>query len=206
MYQLFGNPQNIDASRAVLALRTPFPFNFFYPSKYIRKTDEICQTVANFSIEEPIDAHDTTDMEVKAKKCLNWISEKLGSNEFFINGIQNEIDATVYAYLAIIIRQQLPNNPLQVHAKQCENLIHYVNNLTKKFFKESELFESEKVKEQNQKKEQKVFTGQEEEDPPGVIKRRYILSGMFATVAMLSFGYFHGIFSVMSFHLSKTYD
>lgn len=203
MYQLFGNPQNLDVTRALLANRTPFPFNFYYPSKYVRKTEEICQTVVGFSLEEPIDNHDTAEMALKAKKCLNWMSDKLGNKEFFFNGEPSEVDATIYAYLAIIFNFRLPNHALQSHIKPCENLVKYVNNMTKKFFKESELYESPFVTEENKKKDQKVFTGQEEDDPPAVVRRRYILSGLVAAVSMVSYGYLTGIFSViyLSSHL-----
>lgn len=203
MYQLFGNPQNIDETRALYALRTSFPFNFYYPGKYIRKTDEVCQTVAGFSLEDPIDQHDVVEMSFKAKKCLNWISEKLGSNEFFLNGTPSEVDATIYAYLAIILKFHLPNNQLNSHASQCENLVKYVDNLTKKFFSSSELFESPKAKAQKEKQEQKVFTGNEDEDPPATVRRRYILSGLFATTAMVGFAFFAGIFSVMTIHFTN---
>jgi metaxin len=202
MYQMFGNPQNIDDTRALYALRTPFPFNFYYPSRYMRRTEQVCQTVANFSLEEPITAHDTVEMETTAKRCLNWISDRLSNNEFFINGAQNEVDATIFAYLAIILKFQLPNNQLQAHASQCENLVRYVDNLKKKFFTDDECFESDKVKAQSQKKEQKVFTGQEDEDPPSEVKKRYVLSGLFASVVMLSYGYITGIFSVMLFKIN----
>jgi metaxin len=90
MYHLFGNPQNSDEARSTYALQTPFPFNFFYPYKYIRKTEEVTQALASFSLEDPIDAHDTVEIESKAKKCLNWISEKLNGNEYFINGSPSE--------------------------------------------------------------------------------------------------------------------
>lgn len=199
MYQLFGNPQNLDVSRALLANRTPFPFNFYYPSKLVRKTEEVCQATAGFSLEDSIDAHDTAEIALKAKKCLNWISEKLRNNEFFFNGQPSEIDATVYAYLAIILKFRLPNHSLQSHMCNTDNLVKYVNNLTTKYFKESELYESPHVKEQNLRQEQKVFTGQEDEDPPAVIKKRYFLSGMIAAVSMLSYGYLTGIFSVIYF-------
>lgn len=198
MYQLFGNPQNIDDSRSIYALRTPFPFNFYYPRKYVSKTEEICQSLANFSLEDPTDAHDTAEMAGKAKNCLNWISNKLSDHEFFLDGVPSEIDATVYAYLAIILKFQLPNNQLQSHANQCENLVKYVNRITKKFFSEDELFESPKAKAKSEKQEQKVFTGNEDEDPPAVIRRRYILSGLFASTAMISFAFLSGIFSVIS--------
>lgn len=204
MYQLFGNPQNVDDTRTLYALRTPFPFNFYCPGKYTRKTDELCQTVAGFSLEDPIDQHDTSEIGFKAKKCLNWISEKLDNNEFFLEGgVASEIDATIYAYLAIIIKNQLPNHQLQSHAKQCENLVHYVNNMTKKYFKESELFESPKAKEKKEKQEQKVFTGTEDEDPPAEVRRRYILSGLFATTAMISYAFLAGIFSVITLQFTN---
>lgn len=203
MYQLFGNPQNVDETRALYALRTSFPFNFYYPGKYISKTSEVCQAMGNFSLEEPIDQHDTTEMGFKARKCLNWISEKLGSNEFFLDGVPSEIDATIYAYLAIILKYQLPNNQLHSHAKQCENLVRFVNNITSKFYKEAELFESPKAKAQSKKQEQKVFTGQEDEDPPAVVRRRYILSGLFASTAMISYAFLAGIFSVMTLQFTN---
>lgn len=142
-------------------------------------------------------------MSFKAKKCLNWISEKLGDNEFFLDGVASEVDATIYAYLAVIIRYQLPNNQLQAHAKQCENLQRYVNNMTKKLFSEAELFESPKAKEKKEKQEQKVFTGTEDEDPPADIRRRYILSGLFATTAMISYAFLAGIFNVMTLQFTN---
>jgi metaxin len=202
MYQMFGNPQNLDSTRALLAQRTPFPFNFYYPSNYVRKTEEICQTVAGFSLQDSIDAHETAEIAMKAKKCLNWISEKLGSNEYFFNGSPSEVDATIYGYLAIILKFRLPNHALQSHASSSANLVKYVDHITKQFFKESELFESQQVKEENKKKEQKVFTGQEDEDPPSVVRKRYLVSGIFAAISMFSFGYYTGIFSVMSFRFN----
>lgn len=202
MYQLFG-PQNVDETRALYALRTTFPFNFYYPGTYIKRASEVCQAMANFSLDEPLDHQDTTQIGFKAKKCLNWISEKLGTNEFFLNGVPSEVDATIYSYLAIILKFHLPNNQLQSHANQCENLVRYVNNITRKFFKEDELFESPKAKAQSKKKEQKVFTGQEDEDPPAVIRRRYILSGLFATSAMISYAFLAGIFSVITIQFTN---
>jgi len=197
-YQLWGNPQNKDETRTLYAKRTPFPFNFYYPGRYMSKTDELCQTVAGWSTEDVIELQDTSEMSLKAKKCINWISEKLSTNEFLINGSPTEVDATIYAYLAIILKFQMPNNQLQSHALQCSNLVSYVNNITKKYFKESEVHESPKAKAKSQKQEQKVFTGQElDEDSPSDVRRRYFLSGLFASTAMISYALFTGIFTVI---------
>jgi metaxin len=203
MYNLFGNPQNTDEMRTLYALRTPFPFNFYCPGKYFRKTDEICKQIGNFSTEDKIDQHNTTEMSFKAKKCLNWINDRLAKSNFFVGDEPCEIDATIYAYVAIIIKYQLPNNQLQSHGNQNENLVKYVNKITNNYFHKDELFESEKAKEKSAKSEQKVFTGQEDEDPPAVVRRRYILSGLFATTAMLSYAVLTGMFKVLIFKLTN---
>lgn len=196
MYNLFGNPQNTDEIRTIYAKRTPFPFNFFCPGKYFRKTDEICKQIGNFSTEDKIDQHNTADMSFKAKKILNWINEKLSKNIFFLDERPCEIDATIYAYLAIIIRFQLPNNQLQSHGAQNEFLVKYVDRITKTYFQKEEIFESTKEKKSKGQGEKKVFTGQEDEEPPAIVRRRYIVSGVLASVAMLSYAMFIGLFKI----------
>ncbi|CAO1422097.1 unnamed protein product [Diamesa hyperborea] len=196
MYQMWGNPQNIDTIRSLYAKRIPFPFNFYYPSKYIMKTNQVCETVASFSLEDPIENHETTDMSIRAKKCLNWISEKLANNEYFLDGTPTELDVTLYAYLALITKETLPSNILNGHAQACTNLQEYVDRFTKKLFNESELFISPEQKEGEQKKQQKSFNGEEEEEPKNVVRKRYLLSGLFAATAMMSYALFTGIFSI----------
>lgn len=197
MYNLFGNPQNTDDIRTVYAKRTPFPFNFFCPGRYFRKTDEICQQIGNFSIEDKIDQHNIVEMSFKAKKILNWINEKLSKNIFFLDERPCEIDATIYAYLAIIIKFQLPNNQLQSHGNQNEHLVKYVDRLTKTYFTAEEIFECTTKSQQQEKTDKKVYTGQEDEEPPSVVRKRYILSGVVATVAMLSYAVFIGMFKMI---------
>lgn len=193
MYNLFGQPQNTDDIRTVYAKRTPFPFNFFCPGRYFRKTDEICQQIGNFSIEDKIDQHNIVEMSFKAKKILNWINEKLSKNIFFLDERPCEIDATIYAYLAIVIKFQLPNNQLQSHGNQNEFLVKYVDRITKTYFDKCEIFE---CKEKPTKPEKKVYTGQEDEEPPAIVRKRYILSGVVASIAMLSYAMFIGLFKI----------
>lgn len=135
-------------------------------------------------------------MSVRAKKSLNWISEKLGNNEYFLDGTPSELDANLYAYLALITKQTLPNNILNGHVQVCTNLQKYVDNFTKKLFNETEIFQSADLKEAEQKKQQKTFNGEEEEEPKNVVRKRYLLSGLFAATAMMSYALFTGIFSV----------
>lgn len=139
-------------------------------------------------------------MSIRAKKCLNWISEKLGTNEYFLDGTPSELDANLYAYLALITKETLPSNILNGHAQACTNLQEYVDRFTKKLFNDTEIFMSAELKEGEQKKQQKSFNGEEEEEPKNVVRKRYLLSGLFAATAMMSYALFTGIFSVMSFN------
>lgn len=74
-------------------------------------------------------------MSIKAKTCLNWIGEKLGNKEFMFEGSPTELDCALYGYLALILKETLPTNNLQPHAKQNESLIRYTDCITKKYFK-----------------------------------------------------------------------
>lgn len=77
--------------------------------------------------------------------------------------------------------------------------------MTERLYAEAELFESPTAKAQNQKQEQKktFFTGNEDEEPAGVVTRRYILSGLFAATAMVSYAFLAGIFSVINFKFTN---
>jgi metaxin len=219
----WGQPQNLDETRTLYAKRIPFPFNFYYPRKYVLKVNELTQTLANFSIDDPIENHDTANVSIsfiknfselshqlsifqlnaKAKKCLNWISEKLATNEWQkrLEEFPSEYDATLYAYLAIISRQKLPDSQLQAHAKQCDNLLKFVEKITKKFFKPSERFETVEKKsansEEKPKEEKKFFDGTEQDEDPKEVRNRYIFSGLVAFSVMSFYAAFIGLFKVL---------
>jgi metaxin len=139
--------------------------------------------------------HDTQDMIVNAKKCLNWISQKLESNKFFL-GVPSELDASIYAYLAVILHHTLPKNELQNHVKNCPNLVKYVENFTKNFAPE-ECFSSEDSTSKSKPKNGKKFhTGQEDEEDLGTKRRRQLFSALFAFISMSSYAIFSGIIQV----------
>lgn len=130
------------------------------------------------------------------------MAEKLSSDEWK-NRIENQItefDATMYAYLAIILKQKLPHSQLYNHANLCENLIKFVDGTTKKYFKASERFETPnpnlRKKSSDEKNEEKIYTGVQEDDDPKDIQKRYILSGLVAFFAMGGYAVLAGIFRV----------
>ena len=72
------------------------------------------------------------------------MSKKLGTQRFFFGTKPSEIDAHLYAHLAILYHIQLPENPIQSHIAQCPNLVAYVKRITKEYFAE-EAFDSHTV-------------------------------------------------------------
>lgn len=64
LYLLWGDPVNVDTTRTLYAKRTPFPLNFIYPQKYMKFTEELIQTVANFNISEKIEMHNNTEASI----------------------------------------------------------------------------------------------------------------------------------------------
>jgi len=66
---------------------------------------------------------------------VNLLSRKLGRKVWFFGDTYSEFDAIVYSYLAIIFKIALPNNPLQNHIKGCQNLVNFINRITKDIFR-----------------------------------------------------------------------
>lgn len=58
-YYLWGDPQNAEQTRLMYAKRTPFPYSFYYPQKYIKATDMLMTTLKHFSTEDKLENHDT---------------------------------------------------------------------------------------------------------------------------------------------------
>lgn len=91
----WGDPQNLEETRMVSSypefnLRTipyfklfqlyskriPFPFNFYYPRKYVRKVNELTQVLASFNIDDPIDTHDiATVSRIEVRKSAGEFSQ-----------------------------------------------------------------------------------------------------------------------------------
>lgn len=208
MYSLWGDPKNLDTTRALYAKRIPIPFNFYCPRKYVLKTNELTVSLAGFALEDSVELHDVKDMMLNAKKCINWISEKLGDNRFFFGDTPSEIDAILYGYLSVLLKLTLPNNVLQNHVKQCGNLVKFVERITTIYFARegftsangsspgsSSSNDSSKAKSEP---EQKFYDGtqKDSDDTPYERRKRYVVSGIFATIAMVSYALLSGILTI----------
>ncbi|XP_052901901.1 metaxin-1 homolog [Anopheles moucheti] len=228
MYMLWGDPKNVDTTRTVYAKRIPIPFNFYCPRKYVLRTNDITQSLAGFSLEDSIEFHDVSEFQHNAKTCLNWIATKLDDNRWFVGDSPTEVDGILYGYLSVLLKLTLPNNVLQNHIRQCPKLMQYVERITATYFakegynsftasKSSNSSEqkssgtgtpndgnsSSSSGEQSEKKsgnDTKFHTGhqQDPDDGPKERRKRYILSGLVAAVAMVGFAVLNGIVTLPS--------
>lgn len=158
-YILWGDPKNADDIRNIYAKKIKFPFNFYYPSEYIKKADMIVNVFEHFSIKDNSENHNVNEVSklchwqqqrmqlilkyiflffqllINAKKCINVMAHKLEDNNSFSQTI-SELDATLYSYLTILFHTNLTNNPLQEHIRGCPSLLKYINRMHKTYLKD----------------------------------------------------------------------
>ncbi|KAG8235511.1 hypothetical protein J437_LFUL015745 [Ladona fulva] len=172
-------------TRPWYAKALPFPLNFYYPGRYEKD--------AKSMIEAMFDIDDLAVIEAalfsKAEICLNALSIRLGDNDYFF-AQPSSLDATVYAYLAPILKCPFPSTVLQQHLKNCNNLVAYVSRMSRRYFSEYIVPPKEKPK----------LIGDpsaKDEDTDFPYKRRnQLLAGIFATAAMVAYAFLTGLVSV----------
>ncbi|XP_053681457.1 metaxin-1 homolog [Anopheles nili] len=225
MYMLWGDPKNVDTTRTVYAKRIPIPFNFYCPRKYVLRTNDITQSLSGFSLEDSIEFHEVSEFAHNAKTCLNLIATKFEENRWFVADRPTEIDAMLYGYLSVLSKLSLPNNVLQNHIRQCPKLVQFVDRTTTTYFSKegfnsftttgngqqknatgspndsnssSSSSSSGGAKSDQSSNKQEFHTGQQQDadDGPKERRKRYIISGLVATVAMVGFAVLNGILTL----------
>ncbi|XP_015220822.2 metaxin-3 isoform X1 [Lepisosteus oculatus] len=125
-----------NVTRPWFASRTPFPLNFFLPS---RLSSEALSRIMLTKGEPPL--HSISEVEAKiyseAKECLNLLSHRLGTSQYFFGNMPASLDAFVFGYIAPLHKADLPNGQLQVHLKQLTNLGQFCDAIIKTYFVES---------------------------------------------------------------------
>lgn len=100
----------------------------------MKQTEDFINIFANFSINDKIAHHNTTELLIKAKIFINMLAERLGENNWFFGGQKpSEFDANIYASLAILLHMQLQNNDLKTHISECPNLVKYLKRIRTKY-------------------------------------------------------------------------
>lgn len=120
-------------TRPWYASRSPFPLNFVVPS---RQASIALSRILVTKAEAPL--HRITEVEGKiysdAKECLNLLSYRLGTANYFFGNLPTSLDAFVFGFVAPLYKASLPSSPLQSHLQQLDNLRQFCDNILAAYF------------------------------------------------------------------------
>ncbi|XP_014787456.1 metaxin-1 [Octopus bimaculoides] len=169
----------IDLTRPGFAKASPFPLNFYIPSRMRRKAKS---RIYSKSSENVTDVE--VDMKIyrEAKFCLNLLEKKLGNNLYFFGERPSLFDAIVFGYLAPMMKAPLTSNQLQNHLLACTKLTDFCKRILHDYFPQS-LQETESTSR---------TTSSLSEDNPNKL-RNMVLAGIFAITAMVGYAFAIGL-------------
>ncbi|MEQ2282618.1 Metaxin-3 [Ameca splendens] len=115
-------------TRPWFASRSPFPLNFFLPSRLAHiALARILVTKGEGLL------HRISEVEGKiysdAKECLNLLSYRLGTANYFFDNSPTSLDAFVFGFLAPLHKADFTSSPLQSHLRQLDNLTRFCDNI-----------------------------------------------------------------------------
>ncbi|XP_062308066.1 metaxin-3 isoform X1 [Osmerus eperlanus] len=123
-------------TRPWFASRSPFPLNFLVPG---RRSNAALSRILLTKSESPL--YSITEVEGKiyseAKECLNLLSHRLGTANYFFGNSPSSLDAFVFGFLAPLHKASLPSSPLQSHLRQLTNLTTFCDNILVNHFSSS---------------------------------------------------------------------
>ncbi|XP_065512599.1 metaxin-3 isoform X3 [Caloenas nicobarica] len=111
-----------------------FPLSLYLPGKMSREAlNRILLTRGGpplYSLAE-VEAQIYRD----AKECLNLLSKRLGTSQFFFGDTPTTLDAFVFGFLAPIYKVCFPRVQLQEHLKQLPNLCRFCDDILTCYFR-----------------------------------------------------------------------
>ncbi|NWX58445.1 MTX3 protein, partial [Promerops cafer] len=116
------------------ASRIAFPLSLYLPGKMSREAlNRILLTKGG----PPL--YSLTEVEAQiyrdAKECLNLLSKRLGTSQFFFGDTPTTLDAFVFGFLAPIYKVCFPRVQLQEHLKQLPNLCRFCDDILTCYFR-----------------------------------------------------------------------
>ncbi|XP_056144598.1 metaxin-3 isoform X1 [Lampris incognitus] len=115
-------------TRPWFASRSPFPLNFLVPRCH---ANTALSRILLTKGESPL--HTISEVEGKiysdAKECLNLLSHRLGTANYFFGNSPASLDAFVFGFVAPLHKAALPSSPLQNHLRQLANLTSFCDNI-----------------------------------------------------------------------------
>jgi len=176
----------VELTRPWYAKMLPFHQNYFVPGRYQKKA--LQKIVAMYGITDVEDKNLELMLYKDAQECLTMLSNRLANKEFFFGKSPTSLDATVFAYLAPLLKAPFPNAALQNHLRQCDNLVRFIERVLKNYFPLTPE-ESEKVSSITRSR-----TGTELEFPNR--RRNQIMCALFAIFAMIGYAFSSGLVQV----------
>ncbi|XP_072113923.1 metaxin-3 isoform X2 [Mobula birostris] len=138
-------------TRPWFASRIPFPLNFYIPGQMSRSAmNQIILSRGEppfYNIKEV-----ETQIYRDAKECLNLLSYRLGTSNFFFGITPTSFDAFAFGFLAPLYKADLPNAHLQKHLHQLHNLCHFCDNILTQYFVQSSSVTPEEMVDENLQK------------------------------------------------------
>ncbi|XP_045775864.1 metaxin-1 isoform X1 [Maniola jurtina] len=179
-----------ELTRPAYAKALRIPFNFYYPSKY--------QSSAKAMVDALYGEYtDLKEIEKtiynEAEKCLKTLSDRLGESEYFFGNRPSSFDATVFAYLAPLVKAPFPNATLASHVKAIANLSRFVARISQKNFRN--------VTDDYNRNSKKQSRGTQSEREAAQFPhetRNKLLAAVFAALAMTGYALANGMFQRLS--------
>ncbi|XP_069912975.1 metaxin-3 isoform X2 [Oryctolagus cuniculus] len=116
------------------ASRIPFPLSLILPGRMSRGAlNRILLTRGApplYQLQE-VEAQIYRD----AKECLNLLSYRLGTSQFFFGDTPCTLDAYVFGFLAPLYKVRFPKVQLQEHLKQLSNLCRFCDDILHSYFR-----------------------------------------------------------------------
>ncbi|XP_035296386.1 metaxin-3 isoform X5 [Cricetulus griseus] len=128
------NDNYFTVTKPWFASRIPFPLSLILPGRMSRGAlNRILLTRG----EPPL--YHVNEVEAKiyrdAKECLNLLSNRLGTSQFFFGDTPSTLDAYVFGFLAPLYKVHFPKVHLQEHLKQLSNLCRLCDDILNSYFR-----------------------------------------------------------------------
>ncbi|XP_077673101.1 metaxin-3 isoform X1 [Eretmochelys imbricata] len=116
------------------ASRIPFPLSLYLPGKMSR---EALNRILLMRGEPPLYSLSEVEAQIyrDAKECLNLLSNRLGTSQFFFGNMPTTLDAFVFGFLAPLYKVRFPRVQLQEHLKQLSNLCRFCDDILSGYFR-----------------------------------------------------------------------
>lgn len=186
-------------TRPWFAQHMSFPMYFYYPKLYRDHAANLIESRLGIKLDEN-DPGSQSAIELAvfkdAQEGMNMLAERLGNDSYLFGQAPSSADATLYGYLAPLLKAPFPNPTLQNHLLGHENLCKFVRRINSEYFarfldvkKPTQLPNSSNFEENN--------ADQNSNEEP-MNKKNAVIAGAVAFSAMSAYAYHKDLFSIVS--------